>query len=137
VAEREDALFTHFVLATQEEAEMPERRVECADTSAIARAEEYIRAHLTRPVSRAELATLAGVSIRTLSRGFKKRRGTGPMSFLKTRRLEVAYPGLLGAEADATSVTEVALRYGFTRFGRFAVEYKRAFRESPSETLRH
>jgi len=135
IAEREDALFTHFVLAMQGEEKTRAR--EQADTTSIARAEEYLLARLTQPVSRAELAAASGISIRTLSRGFAKRWGIGPMRFLKTQRMEAAYRDLLGAEPGATSVTEVAFRYGLTHLGKFAGEYRRAFHESPSETLRH
>jgi AraC-like DNA-binding protein len=137
IAEREDALFTRFVLATQGDEKTRYRSREQADTKSIARAEEYLCAHLTLPVSRAELAAVTGLSIRTLSRGFTKRWGTGPMGFLKTLRMEAAYRELLGTTPGATSVTEVACQYGFTHLGRFAGEYKGAFHESPSETLRH
>lgn len=98
-----------------------------ADTTSMARAEEYLRARLTLPVSRAELAVATGLSIRTLSRGSAKRWGAGPMGFLKAQRMEAAYRALLGAEPGATSVTEVACRYGFTHLGKFAGEYKPTF----------
>jgi transcriptional regulator GlxA family with amidase domain len=135
LAEREDAILTSFVLATQGEETTRYRSGEQAETTAIARAEEFLRARLREPVSRAALAATIGVSISTLSRGFAKHRGTGPMGFLKSQRMQAAYRDLLGAEHGATSVTEVATRYGFTHLGRFAGEYKRAFHESPSETL--
>jgi AraC-like DNA-binding protein len=32
-------------------------------------------------------------------------------------------------------VSEIALRWGFGHFGRFAAEYRRRFGESPSQTL--
>jgi AraC-like DNA-binding protein len=137
IAEREDAIFTCFVLAAQGEAKTGNWSAEQVEKSTLARAEEYLRARLTQPVSRADLAVVTGVSIRTLSRGFAKRWGTGPMGVLRKLRMEAAYRELLGAESRATSVTEVACRYGFTHLGKFAGEYKRAFHESPSETLRH
>lgn len=135
IAEREHALFTQFALAMQGDEQT--RVEEQANNTAIVRAEEYLLARLTQPVSRAELAAASGVSIRTLSRAFAKRRGSGPMALLKTQRMEAAYRDLLGAEPGATSVTEIAVRCGFTHLGKFAGQYKRAFHESPSETLRH
>ena len=93
-------------------------------------------AHLSAPVSLAEVAEASGVCVRTLSRAFRKRHGLGPMGFLRHRRLEAARHDLLVAERDGMSVTEVALSYGFRHLGRFAVDYRQAFGESPSETLR-
>jgi transcriptional regulator GlxA family with amidase domain len=58
------------------------------------------------------------------------------MGFLKQRRLEAANRELLAADPAETHVTDVALRYGFYQMGRFAVEYRRAFHEPPSQTLR-
>jgi AraC-like DNA-binding protein len=137
ITERQDALCTEFVLAMQAEEKMHYHSREQADPTTLARAEDFLCAHLTCPVSRAELAAVSGVSIRTLSRTFSRRWGAGPMSFLRARRMEAAYRELLGADYGATSVTEVALRYGFTHLGKFAVEYKQRFHESPSHTLRH
>jgi hypothetical protein len=36
---------------------------------------------------------------------------------------------------SATNVTRTALRYGFLHLGRFAIEYRQAYGESPSATL--
>jgi AraC-like DNA-binding protein len=137
IAENVDRVLTSFCLATQVEERSSGRSDERSIPRKVAIAEEYLRARLDKSVSRADLAAAAGVSIRTLSRGFAERRGIGPMGFLKRLRMEAAYRELLGAEPEATSVTAVAYRYGFDHLGKFAVEYKRAFRESPSETLRH
>ncbi len=135
VAEREDKVITQFVLGILGTEEADDARAEQAGTAAMVRAEDYLLAHLTCPASRAELAAVAGVSIRTLSRGFTKRWGTGPMGFLKAQRINAAHRELLGREPGETTVSEVAFRYGFTQLGKFAGEYKRAFGELPSVTL--
>jgi AraC-like DNA-binding protein len=99
-------------------------------------AEEFIAAHVDQVVSPDEVARATGVSKRTLFRMFRSRHGMGPMGFLKNRRLDATQRDLLAGRPDATTVTEVAVRYGFWHLGRFAVDYKRTFGESPSETLR-
>lgn len=137
LAEREDALLTQFVLATSAAGVNGPRSSDSVGSQALAVAEDYLAARLTRPVSRADLAAAAGVSIRTLSRAFANRWGVGPMAFLKARRMEAAYRDLLGAGRDETTVSAVSSRYGFGQRGRFSVEYRAAFRESPSETLQH
>jgi AraC-like DNA-binding protein len=135
LTEREDELMTAFVLAAQRgDVRAEDNR---AGQRALRLAEDYLDARLTRPVSRADLAAAAGVSIRTLSRAFTRRWGTGPMGFLKARRMQAAYQDLLGAQQGQTTVGEIASRYGFSQFGRFSIEYRAAFGESPSQTLRH
>jgi AraC-like DNA-binding protein len=99
------------------------------------RAEEFILAHLRGPISRADICAAAGVSARSLSRQFVRRHGVGPMTFLKQRRLEAAQRSLLAADPSEKSVTEVALGWGLHHLGRFSVEYRAAFGESPSQTL--
>ena len=84
----------------------------------------------------ADVAEAAGMSARTLFREFRKRHGMSPMAFSKERRLEAAQRALLAADPRERSVTDIALDYGFCHFGRFSVEYKRAFQEAPSDTLR-
>ncbi len=99
-------------------------------------AEEYLLAHLDQPISRAGLAETCGISIRSLSRAFNKRHGMGPMEFLRHRRLEAARRELLMATPEETTVTDVAMRYGFSHLSNFAAVYKTSFGESPGETLR-
>jgi AraC-like DNA-binding protein len=54
---------------------------------------------------------------------------------LLLRRMRLARQALGLGVLDATTVTEIATRYGFWQFGRFAGEYKALFGESPSTTL--
>jgi AraC-like DNA-binding protein len=109
---------------------------ERAARDALRRAEEFLAAHMQIPVSLPAVAAAAGVSMRTLTRAFHKKHGVGPIGFLRRRRLEAAHRTLLASEPGFESVTNVALSYGFAHLGRFAGEYRKAFGESPSETLR-
>jgi AraC-like DNA-binding protein len=104
--------------------------------AAARRAEEFLAENLDRPVSLAQVAKAVDLSTRTLSRVFHERHGTGPIGFLRRRRLEAARRDLLDAEPAKVDVTQVALRYGFDHLGRFAGDYRRVFGELPSETLR-
>jgi len=61
--------------------------------------------------------------------------GVGPKRYLLLRRLHLARRALCEAAPDATTVTDIATRYGFWHFGRFAGEYRSLFGESPSITL--
>lgn len=103
----------------------------------VRRVEEYIRAHLDEPLTIERLAELAGVSPSTLFAGFRNRHGITPMGFVRQLRLQHVREELLADDTQGlASVTDVALKWGFAHLGRFAIEYKRAFGESPSATLR-
>ncbi len=98
-------------------------------------AEEFARARLQHPLSVADLAAAAGVSGRALRNAFRRHRGCSPMQFVRQLRLEAVRRDLLSAEPGVT-VSEVALRWGFEHFGRFAAQYRHTYHERPSETLR-
>ena len=89
--------------------------------------------NVTERVTLGRLADHAGVSVRTITSGFRRYRGDSPLSVLRDIRLERARDQLLNARA--CSVTEVALRCGFAHFSRFASIYRARFGESPSATL--
>lgn len=99
------------------------------------RAEAYIEAHLEQPIALHEVAAAAGCSVRSLQTGFQRYRGTTPLHFIREVRLRAART-LIEAGAPGTTVTEVALRYGFSNAGRFAGHYRRAFGAAPAESLR-
>ena len=87
----------------------------------------------TQPISLGELRTVAGVSARTLQEACLARWGQTPIELVASRRLEIARSLL--SSGRAPTVTAAALHSGFSHFGRFSVVYKRAFGESPSDTL--
>ena len=100
------------------------------------RAEAFVEAHLDRPLTVAEIADAAGTPRHTLFRTFRRIHGRGPTAWARDRRLHAVHHALIAADPSETTVTEVALRFGFTHAGRFAGEYRRAHGELPSETLR-
>jgi AraC-like DNA-binding protein len=59
-----------------------------------------------------------------------------PARYLKHYRMAQARLALVAAEPAKTTVTGVALSWGFMELGRFAVEYRQEFGECPSQTLR-
>ncbi|MHC4946925.1 MAG: helix-turn-helix domain-containing protein [Planctomycetota bacterium] len=103
---------------------------------AVDRAEAFIDARIEEPILVSELARVAGASERTLRRAFRARHGTGPKAYIARRRLDRARGRLLAADPEETTVTAVAMSLGFHHLGQFAVDYRRAFGERPSETLR-
>src|SRR6266480_350981 len=101
----------------------------------VRRALEAMRADVGRDWSVTELAGAAGVSSRTLQRQFRIFLGKPPRTALRNVRFETARRELLRGTPDA-KVTDIALRCGFPHCGRFSVEYRRRYRETPSQTLK-
>jgi AraC family ethanolamine operon transcriptional activator len=101
-------------------------------------AEEYLRAHADTPVSVSELCEITGINQRTLFLGFQERYGLSPKAYLKMLRLNAARRELLrSAPGDSgISVTRLATKWGFFHLGRFSIDYRAMFGESPIETLK-
>ncbi|QYF95219.1 AraC family transcriptional regulator [Massilia sp. PAMC28688] len=100
----------------------------------VKRVQEFLRANAGEPVSADQMALVAGVSLRSLYAGFKEYCGVSPMQYLRTLRLDGARQALL-SEPNCHIAT-IAMRWGFAHLGRFSVEYKERFGESPSQSLR-
>jgi methylphosphotriester-DNA--protein-cysteine methyltransferase len=82
-----------------------------------------------------ELCAAIGVSDRTLRVCCHEHLGMGPKRYLMLRRMRLVRQDLRESTPTTTTVTEIATRYGFWQFGRFAGEYKAIFGELPSERL--
>jgi len=81
------------------------------------------------------LARAAGVSERTLHRLFRKYFHMGPKRYSKVRQLNLVRRAIRQNHATPVHVTGILTEHGVTEFGRFAIEYKALFNESPAETL--
>jgi len=82
-----------------------------------------------------DMCVAAGVSERTLEYAFRDVMGLSPVAFLIRLRLHRARQALLAADPETTTVTAVAVHWGFGHLGEFARDYKACFGELPSETL--
>lgn len=98
-------------------------------------AESFIIANLDLPLTIDDIANAAGTTPRTLQLAFRQFRGTTPLAFWRDRRLLRAHESLISGQ-PGTSVTDIAIQWGFTHLGRFSELYKSRFGRLPSETLR-
>ena len=101
----------------------------------VKRAIDYIEANLDATMGLPEIVAACGVPGRTLIQHFRNFRGTSPMRYLRNARYQRVREALSRAEPEER-ITEIAARWGFSHMGRFSVEYRRRFGESPSATLR-
>jgi transcriptional regulator GlxA family with amidase domain len=122
---------------------MPHNRGRDLETTAtsiapffVRRVEHFIEENARCAISLADLAGVAGVSMRALQLGFRRFRNTTPTAYLRALRLELARSELARAGREGGSVASVATVCGFGHIGRFAGDYQTRFGESPSQTLR-
>ena len=98
------------------------------------RAVEFMEARLGQALTLAEIAEAADCSIRSLSRAFSAFRQTTPMQHLNHLRLEKVRSELLSDADAATTISTIALRYGFGHLSAFNQQYRRRYGETPSQT---
>lgn len=97
----------------------------------------YIEEHLAERITVESVAKAVHVSVRSIQQNFRDELGLTPMEFVRERRLQRVHEELTDAiPSDGVTVTAVAQRWGFQHLGSFAVEYRKRWGETPSETLR-
>lgn len=99
--------------------------------------DQYVHKSFLVNSSVAELCAACQVPRRTLDRAFQNAVGMGPATYLRRVRLNGVRRALQQRSPDSTTVTDVALEFGFWHLGRFAEQYAELFGEAPHETLRH
>jgi excisionase family DNA binding protein len=87
------------------------------------------------PITARRLAAAASVSQRTLQDLFRERLGVSPGVYLRRLRLNKAHRALAAAHPGSTTVSKIAMDWGFPHTGRFSVTYRQMFDEMPSVTL--
>jgi AraC family ethanolamine operon transcriptional activator len=113
--------------------EPPPRRPSRAEL--VAQVDDFLRDNINEPITVGDLSRMAGVSERTLRSAFHDVLGVSPKQWALRQRLAAAREALSAAAPGTTTVTEIAMSYGFFELGRFAGRYRMVFGEMPSETL--
>lgn len=101
---------------------------------AISRVTNAIRDDPARPWTAADMAGIAGTSVRRLQEGFRDWMGCSPSEHLLSVRLHHAREELL--DRSGCSVSDIAARWGFSSASRFAAAYRRRYGQAPSDTRR-
>jgi AraC-like DNA-binding protein/TolB-like protein len=99
----------------------------------VRQAVNYIRAHMAEKITLSGLASACAISERTLHKQFQRFLGVPPLAYLHRLRLNVVRAELTEVDRE-DSISDIAARRGFSHLGRFAVEYRRRYGESPSAT---
>ncbi len=132
----DEALADLFIECLTQEDAGKESTASRRHRATIQRLHDLAEQHAEEPLFLSEVCQKLGVARRTLELCCREHIGTSPKRYLTLRRLHLAHTALRRASPDQTSVTEIATRYGFWELGRFAVEYRSVFGETPSASLR-
>jgi transcriptional regulator GlxA family with amidase domain len=110
--------------------------IELAHAETLRRAIDFIEAAPDDPISVADIAAAANVTVRTLQLTFRRDLDMTPMAYLRKVRLDQAHRALAAAAPnDGVTVSRVALDWGFANPSRFASYYRAAYGRLPSQTL--
>ena len=88
-----------------------------------------------QPACMVHLTRHTGVSKRTLWNACRKFTHLSPIAHIKSKRMIMAHEMLCRANSSSTTVTEVAMLFGFEELGRFSVRYRQMLGRRPSLTL--
>jgi len=90
----------------------------------------HMRKHFAEPLSNAELARMAGRSVRAFERMFRRQMQATPQQFLRRLRLRLACRELT---TTRRSLTAIAVHHGFCDQSHFVHEFRREFGIPPGE----
>ncbi len=130
-------LITGALVAFPNSALEHQRPHDDAEPATVRRAVEFMDAHAQDDIDLVQVAEASRIGPRGLQVAFRRHRGQTPWEYLRRVRLEGAHRELeAGDPSRGDTVATIAARWGFAHPGRFAVEYRRTYQDSPSATLR-
>ena len=132
----EEALLEAMILCLTEGHSDDVRNVHRHRARVMRRLEEVLTSTPDRPLYMPQLCTTVGASYTMLRDCCQDYLGMSPKRYLWLRRMQLVRRALRIADAEKTTVTEIATDYGFWELGRFAVAYRSLFGEAPSAALR-
>ncbi len=132
----EEALLEAMILCLTEGHSDDVRNVHRHRARVMRRLEEVLTSTPDRPLYMPQLCTTVGASYTMLRDCCQDYLGMSPKRYLWLRRMQLVRRALRIADAEKTTVTEIATDYGFWELGRFAVAYRSVFGEAPSAALR-
>jgi AraC-like DNA-binding protein len=132
----EEALVEAMILCLTEGHSGDVRNVHRHRATVMGRLEEVLASTPDRPLYMPQLCATVGASYTTLRDCCQEYLGMSPKRYLWLRRMHLVRRVLQSADAEKTTVTEIATDYGFWELGRFAVAYRSLFGEPPSAALR-
>lgn len=97
---------------------------------------EYLRAHLTEPISLTKMEQKSKLSARVLQYSFQRIFSLRPKEWLRKQRLHAARTDLLKSK-DQTRITVISYDYCFASPSEFSKYYQREFGELPSQTTKN
>lgn len=98
------------------------------------RAHEWMVDRLGEDFCISTLCRHCGASRRELEYAFRTTLDISPAEHLRSLRLNAIRRELRHPDSMMRTITEIAYRYGVRHLGRFSVEYRKVFGETPSET---
>ena len=112
------------------------RNVQRHRAKVMRRLEEVLTSTPDKPLYMPQLCATVGASYTSLRDCCQEYLGMSPKRYLWLRRMHLVRRVLRSADAEKTTVTQIATDYGFWELGRFAVAYRSLFGEPPSAALR-
>ncbi|MCG5072128.1 AraC family transcriptional regulator [Paraburkholderia tagetis] len=130
------ALVEAFVYSVANGIAMNEDTAPVKSAMIVRRVEDLLDAYRARPVHISEICQTLDLSRRTLHRAFSETLGIGPVTYLRHQRLHAIREILRQGTAGSSSITRLAMSFGFDDVGRFAGYYRKLFGELPSGTVK-